>query len=531
MIFCTQCAQITPLTGGKKDILPPKLIEAIPNNASTNFISNKIELKFDEYVSLKDLSNQLIITPQTNQLPDIQAVGKSIKILFNEALLPNTTYKLSFGNSIVDMRESNPLSNFEYVFSTGNNIDSLSINGRIENALTNKSAENILVGLYPSNSSDSIIYNEKPLYISKTNSSGNFSFNYLSNKNYKIIGIKDDNKNLLYDGSAEEICFWKKDVSGIDTSLITMKLFKEERNKQFLKKSYSNEYGKAVFIYNKEIDGLKKVSANGLVSYTENKGKDSLTVYYNTIFDTLKVIVEYNSKPNDTLLLKIQSSSEFEKNKVNGRFKYTLKPNFSTNVAYFTPLSFDFNFPLDQNTINFNKILFLETKDSVKSKMDFKLTKSKTNEVKYNLETNLKEDAQYSIMFDKAAFTDKYGRTNDSIRYDFKTTSSEDYGILNLKISFPKKENYLISLFNEKGEETIAEKVELALTSSSDQLISFKNLKPGNYFFKAVEDANKNNHFDTGDYFLKKQPEIIFISTSSIKILSGWEIENEWIVK
>ena len=124
MIFCTQCAQITPLTGGKKDILPPKLIEAIPNNASTNFISNKIELKFDEYVSLKDLSNQLIITPQTNQLPDIQAVGKSIKILFNEALLPNTTYKLSFGNSIVDMRESNPLSNVEYVFSTRNIVDS-----------------------------------------------------------------------------------------------------------------------------------------------------------------------------------------------------------------------------------------------------------------------------------------------------------------------------------------------------------------------------------------------------------------------
>jgi hypothetical protein len=34
-----------------------------------------------------------------------------------------------------------------------------------------------------------------------------------------------------------------------------------------------------------------------------------------------------------------------------------------------------------------------------------------------------------------------------------------------------------------------------------------------------------------GDYFLNKQPEIIFVNTTAIKLLAGWEIENEWIVK
>ena len=50
-------------------------------------------------------------------------------------------------------------------------------------------------------------------------------------------------------------------------------------------------------------------------------------------------------------------------------------------------------------------------------------------------------------------------------------------------------------------------------------------------FIKIVEDINKNGLFDTGDYFLNQQPETIFINTTPIKLLAGWEIENEWIVK
>jgi uncharacterized protein (DUF2141 family) len=107
----------------------------------------------------------------------------------------------------------------------------------------------------------------------------------------------------------------------------------------------------------------------------------------------------------------------------------------------------------------------------------------------------------------------------------------DDYAQLKMKLLFPKKENYIVRLLNDK-EQLINERVvEFALTSTSEKLIEYSNLIPGIYFIRVVEDANKNGLFDMGDYFLNKQPETIFINTAPIKLLAGWEIENEWIVK
>ena len=88
----------------------------------------------------------------------------------------------------------------------------------------------------------------------------------------------------------------------------------------------------------------------------------------------------------------------------------------------------------------------------------------------------------------------------------------------------------MILLLNENNEIVKKSQIELSLSSSSTNNFTFNNLLPGSYFMKVVEDANKNNQFDTGNYFKKIQPEIIYFNHSPIKILSGWEIENEWII-
>jgi uncharacterized protein (DUF2141 family) len=100
-----------------------------------------------------------------------------------------------------------------------------------------------------------------------------------------------------------------------------------------------------------------------------------------------------------------------------------------------------------------------------------------------------------------------------------------------MKFFFPKKENYIIMLLNEKEQLVNESFVEFSLNSTSEKIIVYKNLIPGNYFIKIVEDVNKNRLFDMGDYFLNKQPETIFVNATAIKLLAGWEIENEWIVK
>jgi hypothetical protein len=531
ILLCINCAQITPLTGGKVDTTPPKAINYIPKNASVNFNQKTIEIEFNEFIALKDVANQFIITPQTNQLPIIEAIDKKIKIIFKEELHPNTTYKLSFGNSIVDIRESNAIQNFEYVFSTGSIIDSLAINGNVVSANNNKPASNILVGLYLPNSEDSIVFKEKPLYISKTNVDGKFSFRYLPNSPFKIIAIKDDNKNLMYDGSIEEIAFNINTINPADTIPIQLKLFKEKPAKQFLKKTLTPEYGKAILIYNIACDQITKINAKGLISYSTNPLKDSLTLYYTNTFDTLNAIISYKEQGKDTVLIKIPSEKDFEKIKKAKGLKYYIKPNINGSFPYFETLSFELNTIYDIHKLNINEISLLETLDSIITKKEIEIIENKEKKNTYYIKTNLKEGSQYSLTFNKAVFKDDIGRVNDSINFKFNTTLLEDYGKLNLKLTFPKKDNYLIFLLNEKDEIVKKNQIELSLASSSTKIIEFYNVLPGKYFIKIIEDANKNNTFDTGNFLLKKQSEIIYFNNLPIKILAGWEIENEWIAK
>ena len=93
------------------------------------------------------------------------------------------------------------------------------------------------------------------------------------------------------------------------------------------------------------------------------------------------------------------------------------------------------------------------------------------------------------------------------------------------------KENYIVLLKNDKGQLINQQVVELSLTSTAEKLIAYKNLLPGNYYIEVIEDTNKNGVFDTGNYFLHTQPETIFVNSAAIKLLAGWEIENEWLVK
>jgi hypothetical protein len=529
VLLGTQCAQITPLTGGKKDTTPPRAISFKPENTSLNFNSKVIEIEFNEFISLKDVVGQFIITPQTKESPDIQTVGKKLKITFSDSLLPNTTYKLAFGNSITDLNESNVLQNFEYVFSTGISIDSLKLSGKVINAFDNKAAPQILVGLYNVNSEDSIIYKDKPLYISKTNAAGIFKFNYLPNSLYKIVAIKDENKNLLYDGSEEQIGFIKEYVNSNDTNAISLFLSKEIPTKSFIRKAFSAEYGKAFVIYNKPQLDIKEVIAKGLINFTQNKLKDTLTLYYDHKYDTLETYINYESKKIDTLYIKIASDN------TNGRqktaVKYTLQNNIRAIMPFFKLPAFETNVLFKSENLIDEKIILIERSDSIKRKPLIKILKNNGWTNKFEVQYDFKPEASYTLTIEKAAITDKAERINDSTSYQFKTSAIDDYAQLKLKLFFPRKENYIVMLLNDKEQIVDEREIDFSLNSTSEKIIEYVNLLPANYFIKVVEDANKNRLFDTGDYFLNKQPEKVFVNTTAIKLLAGWEIENEWIIQ
>ena len=169
----TNCAKRGTPSGGPLDTIPPAFVKAIPPNFTTNFSKDEIRIYFNEFVKLQNAQQQLIISPPMNTPPEIKPLGgasKYISVRILDTLQPNTTYALNFGNSIVDNNEENPYPFYRYVFSTGDKIDSLDIKGTISDAINRETDDFVSVMLHEIDSTfnDSIIYNQKPKYITNT---------------------------------------------------------------------------------------------------------------------------------------------------------------------------------------------------------------------------------------------------------------------------------------------------------------------------------------------------------------------------
>jgi hypothetical protein len=191
------------------------------------FKGGNIEIEFDEFVQLKDLQNQLIVTPLLKENPTVQAAKRRVTIKIPDSLLSaNTTYNISLGNAIQDIRESNPYPNFNFTFSTGGYFDSLSLKGRVYDAATGKPDTSCIILLYKGSVADSQFTKEKPMYVRKSES-GSFLFKHLPNLSFTIFALHDINNNLIYDQANEQIAFYEKLVTPSDSATIILYSFKD----------------------------------------------------------------------------------------------------------------------------------------------------------------------------------------------------------------------------------------------------------------------------------------------------------------
>ena len=206
LLFLAACATVVPPSGGPRDTTPPVAEEFKPDNYSQNFKTNKVVIKFDEFIELKKLSQQLVVSPAMPEKPEIKVQGKKLLIRLPDSLSENTTYTIFLGNAIVNYKEGIPVANFEYVFSTGNEVDSLMIEGYLVNAFDHKPVEGAFVMLYKE-TDDSVPYHKRPYYLTKVDKNGYFLLNNIHHGKYKLFALNDLNSNYLFDQPTEEIAF------------------------------------------------------------------------------------------------------------------------------------------------------------------------------------------------------------------------------------------------------------------------------------------------------------------------------------
>lgn len=228
VFFGTGCANIIPPSGGPRDSLPPVLVNATPDDSTTNFRASRITLQFDEYIDLQDVPNNLLFTPIFETTPVVQARLRTITIRLPDSLEANTTYTFNFGNALRDINEGNILENFAYTFSTGPYIDSLTLSGNVTLAETGGIDTTLIVVLHRS-ADDSAIVKERPRYVTRVNRQGAFTFRNLPPDTFYIYALGEAGLSRRYMSKTQLFAFANTPVTPGDTSQrIALLAYREE---------------------------------------------------------------------------------------------------------------------------------------------------------------------------------------------------------------------------------------------------------------------------------------------------------------
>ncbi|MDR6762940.1 uncharacterized protein (DUF2141 family) [Flavobacterium sp. 2755] len=518
VLLMMSCAKRGSITGGLKDTLAPVLVSSTPKNFSTDFKGNEITLVFDEYVKLKNLNKQLVISPPMKNEPLIYPTGvsKFLNIKIKDTLQPNTTYSFNFGQSITDNNEGNAINQFKYVFSTGPYIDSLKLRGSIKDAYEKKVDNFVSVMLYEANDKykDSVIYKDFPRYVTNTlDSLRTFEFENLKAGKYLLVALKDKSSNNKYNPKDDKIGFIKHFITVPNDTVFDLELFKETLPLKAVKpiQASGNRLllpyeGKQNFKINKPTIVLKNNDQILETIVTQFPKKDSLQVWY---------------KPLKADSLSLEVSRDTYKKRFTFKVKDQKKDTLSIRAVQNGIINFRERFTLETETplVKFDKSkIKLVNKDS--TAVDFTTEYDEFNQKLY---VDFKKEPQekYNFTFFPGALTDFYEKTNDTLSYKLSTKEVADYGNLVLNLKNVKRFPIIVEITNKKGDEVLASEY-----SEGSTKIEFNLLVPTQFTVRIIYDDNKNKMYDAGSFLDKRYAEEVFYYQQEVDVRSNWDVDQ-----
>lgn len=548
MLSFIRCANIVSPTGGPKDIVPPVVLLATPENQSSNFNEKEIHLTFDEYVTLNNPNNNILISPPLEKNPDYKLNGKSLIIKFKETLKNETTYSINFGESIKDLHEGNIFKDYSYVFSTGENIDSLTLEGKLLQAIDHKPSADYFVMLYCDEndtiSLDSLPYLVKPYYITKSDKEGNFKFSGLKDSDYLIFALKDENSNLRFDLPNESIAFLDSLVKPIhnsqciihndsvkqeveETEPLVLYSFLEEDTVQKLLKKEIVEDGLLRFAFNRPAQNVKIEILESLpdtfnIYPTYSADYDTILWYYTPNKDSLLFTINYDTLINDTTQISLKNRKANSRRGKQENISKSLEIKTNINAGKLTPeqdLILTFKEPVTDIMMR-DTSWYIVDKDTIINDLHF--TKIDSFGLKYKLDKTLAPEKSYKIIIPDSVFYSFKGVTNDTTEFSFKVPEISQYGNIFVTVEVPENVPQIIVELLDDKDKFIARQI-----ISETQKIEFKYLSPKKYKLKAILDKDSNGKWTPGNYGKKLLPEPIYFHKDVFDVKANWDIDLE----
>ena len=509
-IACSQCANPLPIQGGPKDETPPQIdsTKTTPN-FQTNFVKQRIEITFDEWIKLDKVSEQVVISPPLEHKESITLKGKTIRFEFDEdeILKDSVTYTINFGDAIQDITEGNALSNYRFVFSTGAYIDSLEVQGIVKDAFSEELVDGATILLYDQ-LVDSVIYLEKPIYFTKTDKEGRFRLENLKGGTYKAVAIIDAPPgNKIFDGFQEKIGFLPTPISIPDTMLrdIHFSIFSELRPIELNKHRTNKFFFKLEF--NKSPDSVSVVTNQAdEFSWTKDIIQDTLIGWYQNATYPLELIVTVPNLIQDTVVIEQDTSWSSEL-----PLKY-LGPKSFNKLFIKDSVTLSFNQPI--STIDTSKIFLV---DSTGQQVSYYISREKLNTI--NIRHKFMEGAEYALQVLPNAVIGVAGLLQDSIDLKINTSLTEALGSVIVELNnLDSTKIYATYLLAD--ENIILFK---SIRYSAGATFKVEGLPPGNYDIQVIEDNNDNGKWDTGNYLENLFPEKI-VNNKIENLRANWEM-------
>ena len=564
-LFIASCANrgIGP-QGGPKDTTPPVPRGSEPEIGALNFKGKRIEVTFDEYLQLDNVSQHLLMSPPQQTPPDVKVRGKKLIIQLQDTLRDSTTYTINFGNAVCDYREKVPLHNYTFYFSTGPTIDTLEYTGRVYEAATLNPLEGIFVGIHQS-MEDSAFTTAPFLRVAKTDSAGFFRIGNMHAGTYRLYAVEEVSRDYRL-SPGEALAFadepirpvlppvrmmdtlrmdtLRTDSLKIDTlpeseeKGATLMLFREEQQRLYLQRTIRDQQHRIQIYFSSSPDSLPQLrpltdSLNYFLSYSSKRDTvtlwltDSLSIAQDSIF------IEARFRRTDSLYRlewatdtlraiwrapKLNARAKAAEERKNRNRRLELKSNARSGFDLYDTLRLQCTTPIA--TIEQDSLHLFERVDTILKPMPFTLAPYDTLPMQLVFLADFKPEGKYELHIDSAAIHDIYGVTHIKGTYPMQVKSLSDYSTLRVKLN-PYLPKARIQVINNKDQ------VLRELPADPEGAL-FEYLKPDAYYLRLYLDENGDGKWTTGSWSEKRQPEPIYYFPEKIQTKSNWDFEEEW---
>ena len=584
----SSCARMGSPDGGWYDEEPPRILRCMPADRATGVTSQKINIYFDEYIKVADVSQNVIVSPPQLEVPDIKAAGKKIVITLNDTLKPHTTYTIDFSDAISDNNEDNPLGNYTYSFSTGERIDTFEVSGYVLDASNLEPVKSILVGLYD-DLADSAFRTKPLLRVARTDGSGHFVVKGVAPGKYRAYALQDADGDYKFSQKSEMIAFshdtWQPSAK-MDVRQDTV--WRDALHIDSIRQvSYLHHYPDDIVLL-----AFQEVQTDRYLLKTERKDADRINVFFSYGHEELPVIKGLNFKSDDAFVVE----SNARRDTLTYWLRDTLLVNQDTLRFAMDYMMTDSTGVLVQHTdtiealakVPYAKRLKAEQKafEEWQKQQEKKRKReepydsiypAKPLEVKIGMRQSMAPNG--SIMIDipsplarldtaaihlyskidtlwyRAAFDfvpcegasrkyEVYADWQPGREYSFEVDSAafvDIYGLaskaykLGLKVkTLDDYATILLELSGVRDSNIVVQlldsgdKVVQQVRAEQDGVAQFFYVNPASYFVRAFIDRNGNGIWDTGDYAADQQAEAVYYYPRAIEAKAKWDVTQQW---